>query len=342
MLSSGCGLLLGSGDAPPRVRDAGAGADAGPSDATPPADASDGGGADLDAAVSLCPLAREIMLEDFGGIASTKFLGDTSGSENVGSGSCACPAAPSPDNVYTWVAPADGRIEIDTFGDQTAYDTILHVRSDCDDPTTELACDDDSDGVFTSPEMWNRSSVTRDVVAGERLFIIVDGCNGARGTYELSMRFAPFPLSGTCESPVPLDLEIAAGGTLSMTHNNEFAFGVTESASAECVCSGDRDWRWEPGHEVVYRMTVTTPGCYRASTEDPTTVIDTVLYVRSTCGDPGSELACNDDIVLSEYPSRIEFQAAAGVPLYLFVDACRARMRGNYRLTIAHVGETCR
>lgn len=64
--------------------------------------------------------------------------------------------------------------------------------------------------------------------------------------------------------------------------------GLTEGLAAECVFTG--------GTAEVFNVTV-PDGDFDliASTEVAETVADTVVYIRSTCADAGSQVACNDD-----------------------------------------------
>jgi cysteine-rich repeat protein len=63
----------------------------------------------------------------------------------------------------------------------TLYDTALHVREECLDPGTQIACNDDKDyeGKNYNAELFF------DAVAGESYSIIVDGWNGESGAFEL-------------------------------------------------------------------------------------------------------------------------------------------------------------
>jgi hypothetical protein len=62
----------------------------------------------------------------------------------------------------------------------------------------------------------------------------------------------------------------------------------TSTADGTGSCGGD-------GGERVFALLVETAGTYTFSTCNVSTSADTVLHLRSTCIDPATELACNDD-----------------------------------------------
>ncbi len=90
-------------------------------------------------------------------------------------------------------------------------------------------------------------------------------------------------------------------------------------------CGGPR------GAERVLALLVDRPGPVRLSTDHPDTAVDTVLYVRGACADPGSEIACNDDASPDNPLSELRFRAEPGV-YFVFVDSTIGR--GEVVLTI--------
>jgi len=81
--------------------------------------------------------------------------------------------------------------------------------------------------------------------------------------------------------------------------------------------------------ERVYTFTLPAAGAVSAQS----TGYDTVLYLRRTCEDSTSELACNDDATPpGSLGSRIDANLQPGT-YYLFVDGYAARS-GNYTLTV--------
>ena len=105
----------------------------------------------------------------------------------------------------------------------------------------------------------------------------------------------------TCATP----LSYSGFGTLSGDASN----GDT---TLNGTCGGN-------GREAVIAWTPTASGTVCIDTQGST--YDTVLYARSTCTSSSSQLACNDDAPGISPRSEIAFDATAGVPVYVVVDA---------------------
>lgn len=123
---------------------------------------------------------------------------------------------------------------------------------------------------------------------------------------------------GTCEAPSPLGPGITMGTTAHGEANFEGSCG-TSSAK-----------------EIVYRLDV--PTRQRVSIEvDPR--FDAVLYIRKDCADPGTEVACNDDIQgratsrgSNMRPSKIDEVLDPGT-YFVFVDGYEDA-EGNFKVTV--------
>lgn len=76
------------------------------------------------------------------------------------------------------------------------------------------------------------------------------------------------------------------------------------------------------GPESIYEVDVATgPFDLLVSTDLPVTGrTDTVVYVRSDCGDPSSELACNDDLGPSDVQSQLELMDLAAGTYFVVVE----------------------
>jgi hypothetical protein len=106
------------------------------------------------------------------------FVGVTSG---TGSMTASCGSTgPSPERVYRWTPTTSGQAVIQTCGNGTLYDSVVHVHSaTCGG--AELACNDDTAGCTTGePNDHHGSHVSLTVTAGQTYVIAVDGYNGAR------------------------------------------------------------------------------------------------------------------------------------------------------------------
>lgn len=90
---------------------------------------------------------------------------------------------------WTWTAPRDGALLVDTFGSD--FDTTLGVYlGEALDGLTALAVNDDDETYATF-----NSSAYVEVFAGEHLAIAVDGYNGAAGDIAMNLSFVSDPIS---------------------------------------------------------------------------------------------------------------------------------------------------
>ncbi len=114
------------------------------------------------------------------------FTGVTSGSSRTyGTGDCRRTGS-APERVYRWTPSVSGRAEIFTCGSSTAFDTVLYVRrGSCSGG--QYACNDNGPcQAATNAQAGSR--IVMDVVAGQTYFLFVDGYNGARGRFSLTVR----------------------------------------------------------------------------------------------------------------------------------------------------------
>jgi hypothetical protein len=117
------------------------------------------------------------------------FVGTTTGTGTL-AGSCASSDI-SPERVYRWTPATSGTALISTCGNVTTYDTVLHIRSGGCATGIETTCNDDTPGCAVNDGNVNAgrhgSSITLAVSAGQTYDIIVDGYNGAAGTFNLTV-----------------------------------------------------------------------------------------------------------------------------------------------------------
>ncbi|MEZ4467504.1 MAG: hypothetical protein R3F43_24435 [bacterium] len=124
---------------------------------------------------------------------------------------------------------------------------------------------------------------------------------------------------GTCADPYLFRAWAAPMGNGFRAEGNA-ASAATHTGS----CGGD-------GAEDVWLFEAPTAGAWSFSTADPRSVFDTVLYLRTTCDDPATELSCNDDGGDNGVLSATGAQLEAGQRVYIFVDAFM-NPAGNYAL----------
>jgi hypothetical protein len=84
------------------------------------------------------------------------------------------------------------------------------------------------------------------------------------------------------------------------------------------------------GVEEVYRFTLSAKTTVVAEASG----FDTVLYLRSSCQDRSTELACNDDEVINNPASKLILDALEPGSYFLFLDAYDESASGRYTLTV--------
>ncbi len=82
---------------------------------------------------------------------------------------------PGPEYTYVWDAPADGPVTV-TLTDESSFGTDIMVLTDDNGVCAAANC-----------AGWGLDDVTFDAVAGQRYYFVVDGWNGAEGTYDISV-----------------------------------------------------------------------------------------------------------------------------------------------------------
>lgn len=86
------------------------------------------------------------------------------------------------EQVYGLVAPEDGWIEVALHG--MGMDPLLHIRTTCDDPSGELACADDTEGL--------NSLLYFEAVAGQTYYLLADSFSeDTRGPYYMTVDTRP-------------------------------------------------------------------------------------------------------------------------------------------------------
>ena len=261
-------------------------------------------------------------------------------------------------------APANGAEQVYVFDVATptwfsatadGFDTVLYLRGDCYDSATEVDCNDDA---ANAPG----STIAERLLPAGTYALVVDGysslnggaftldvtrradCpNGAaatcgdaalgqavgtrytcdRGVYTVAEACANGcaagacvvgPRAGTCDEPLVLPYGPA------VTVQDDTTRG---RALQQGTCGGANSG------ELVYRLDVPVA----ATLDIRSSGFDTILYVRSTCGDTATQIACNNN---STPPggggSRIFRRFAAGT-YYIVVDG-RGGRSGAFELSL--------
>ncbi len=108
-----------------------------------------------------------------------------------------CSGAGGADVVYTLVPAVNATLCLSTAG--SAFDTVLSVRSICDDPLAEFACNEDAN-------LTLQSEVEIEVTGGVTYYVIVDGFSlSAAGDYVLDVAAGPCGGAEICDDGVDND-----------------------------------------------------------------------------------------------------------------------------------------
>ncbi len=261
--------------------------------------------------------------------------GNTEGATDEIHGSCGGQA--SGEQIYRFTPPVDGPFCVSTQG--SLFDTLLHVRKTCADPQSEMACNDDY--------VHTRAALTVEGRAINSYYVIVDGyrhegeytlmisegecppapeeiCDqegdedfdGREGCEDFDCRFAE-----SCLTDIPSACELDMMRDLSL---GEVVSGSSMGAPMDLRgrCAGN-------GPEVVYRFIAPDDGDYCVTSAG--SEYDTVLYVRSQCFQPDSELGCNDDF--NNIAATLSLRGEMGIEYFIILDSFRDE-GGDYTLTI--------
>src|SRR5205823_6614086 len=113
------------------------------------------------------------------------FSGTTSGTSTL-AGSCGS-SDTSPERVFQWTPAVSGTATIQTCGAGTTFDTVLYMRSGSCAGGLEVAAGCNDDACANATGLDRASRLTPTVTAGQTYFIVVDGYNGAQGTFGLTV-----------------------------------------------------------------------------------------------------------------------------------------------------------
>ncbi len=141
----------------------------------------DDGAAGSDACTSSC-IAYDPTCDplESWGVASPEGLlaeGSTEGAADTHTPSCGYSVAG--DAVYELQLDHDSIVVASLGNSSTDFDTVLHVRTDCLDPGSEVACNDDSVGLA--------SRLAFQAEAGVPYYVVVDGYGFSEGAYALEL-----------------------------------------------------------------------------------------------------------------------------------------------------------
>jgi len=189
--------------------------------------------------------------------------GDTPRGDAARTGSCLT-GGQAPEHVYSIVVEQRSLV---TASIDSSYDGAVYILGACGDVRSELACNDDAPTTTHSEAQATLEPGT--------YFVVVDGFGTAAGEYEVSYTASPLrPPGELCRAATVITPGQPVSGTTSDT-----------TSSFEGSCAGR-------GADRVYALDVTAPSRARVRMQS---THDGVVYLRSACADPSTEIACNDD-----------------------------------------------
>lgn len=123
-------------------------------------------------------------------LPSDRVTGTTSG---LGRLNARCAGSVGPEHIYTLRLPSPSGVQLSA---EASFDTVLMIRRACNDPGSELACNDDRpDGV---------GAFARAVLDPGEYDVIVDGFGGGFGDYALTLRTWAPVANADCGAALPL------------------------------------------------------------------------------------------------------------------------------------------
>ncbi|MBK8941963.1 MAG: hypothetical protein IPM79_31260 [Polyangiaceae bacterium] len=225
--------------------------------------------------------------------------GSTSGQGDWFASSCA--GSPGAELLHSFVAPAAGTYVFSTAG--SSFDTVLSLREQAS--CGELLCNDDFGGGGTQT-----SRLSTFLEAGQAVYVVVDGKQGASGPYTLT-------ITGSVASACPT---LALPGVVPQTITGNTT-GATHTFVPSCTGFG-------AAPEHTFTFTPPVSATYRLDTVGST--YDTTLYVLgASC--TGLQLACNDDTFGLQ--SELFIALTAGQTITIVVDGF-GDQSGSYTLNI--------
>ena len=244
-------------------------------------------------------------------VGHQQFTGNNSSSPDNQHGSCH--RAGGHEVIFELVLEQYSRVIFETLHPEAnRYDTTLYIRSDCSNPETEIACNDDG-GDSTL------SRIERDMEPGT-YYIILDGYSSTSvGDYLLDVWINPH---NTCDQPRVID--IPAPGESTIVYGNT----TGSSNDFESTCAGNAR---SPDH--VWNFTLERNTQVTLETLDMEGRYDTALHLRSACDDAETQIACDDDGGYSTL-SKIETHLEAGT-YYVIVDGFSSGRQGPYTLELS-------
>ncbi|MEM9188984.1 MAG: hypothetical protein AAGF12_07395 [Myxococcota bacterium] len=232
--------------------------------------------------------------------AGTPVQGSTVGAGDSHTPTCGSPAGGG-DNVWEFTPTQTTSFVVHV---SAQYDSVVAV---VDDRGVELACNDDESAT-------SESEVIVGLQAGRVYRVVVDGYNGAVGTYQLSVQ------DRTAAAPAAPAVLTPAGQVRFRQTINDNTTGSTDQFTPSCgaqPATPDDVWEFTPPRTRTYRLHLASQ-------------YDSVLAVFDA---NRNEVDCNDDH-RSTRESQVETRLTRGQTYYVVVDGYQGAT-GAYTLNIS-------
>lgn len=219
--------------------------------------------------------------------------GDTAGGLDNFQASCA-ENARSPDEVYKINVSEPSRLRV---RQQSVHDGALHVRSSCQEQSSELGCNDDY--------LTKETSVLTAVIGAGDAYLITDGYKpGEGGSYSFRAEIAPAQgdtstPGSTCQNAIRIGDAGAGQAPIPDT------FRATDNFTGTCGGAAAPD--------VAYTLRVARRSSVRVAVVGAE--FAGVVYIQKRCGEEGSEVRCMEfpDAASAEQPrTMMDVVLAAG------------------------------
>ncbi|WP_437925253.1 DUF4215 domain-containing protein [Sorangium sp. So ce291] len=296
--------------------------------------------ADTDCAATCTPIA-EAACASATPVASTTIHGDTSGGTSGLEGTCYLGnTGHGPEEVHLFTPPAgqSGTLVVEL---ESPTDHSLYARSSCADMLSEINC---ADASVPRNDLLDEERLEILVRDGQTVPIVVDSYEpGEAGPYTLNVSFTPIVCGdGTVGSTEECDDGNTASGdgcsALCVHETDVLCEDATElvigentgnTATGASVFEGSC-LGWD-APETIHRFTPPSDGTLTLTLSAET---DLGIYVRESCADFGSELACVDAGGRGDDEALV-IDVTGGEPLFVIVDTYLPINRGPYTLTVA-------
>jgi hypothetical protein len=264
--------------------------------------------------VSTAPLVADTCGSAARLVPGTAVQGTTAGAPDAFQATCAG-GAHSADRVFRLDLAERSRVRIQQ---QSRHDGALHLRTQCAEAASEIACNDDHAGDRT------KSLLTLALDPGT-YWVVSDGYGSTEaGAFDLLADVAPIAGSGAegdaCAAPLPLPAGTTEGDTLR----------ARDDLQGSCAADAG-------GADLVYRLAVPRRSRVRIGFEQGAELAGAV-YLTRACGDRATEVACGS--------TEIDAVLAAG-NYFVVVDGAGPNAFGRFRLSVqiedvAVLEQTCR